>query len=307
MRALVTGARGFVGGHLVEHLVAAGDEVVTTDRTDGGPDICDGPGIAATVREATPDVVYHLAGQADVAASWRDPAGTLRINAEGTLHVLAAAAEAGVDRVVVVSSAEVYGVVPPEAMPITEGHPLSPASPYAASKAAAEMICIAWANRGLGVIRARAFNHLGPGQSEAFVAPAIAGRLIRAGLAGDDHILVGNLDARRDFTDVRDVVAAYRLLALSGHAGVAYNVCSGEHHSIAEVVTRLLAMTGLAIELRPDPALTRPSDLPLLVGDAGLLREHTGWAPTVPLDTTLRDVLDAATLAATTSPPAEES
>lgn len=293
MRALVTGAGGFVGRHLVAHLVSCGDEVVETDRATGGPDVVDVGAMAGLVAEVAPEVVFHLAGQADVAGSWRDPVGTLRANAEGTLATLAACAGAGVGRVVVVTSAEVYGRVDAGAMPIGEDRVLDPVSPYAASKAAAEMICVAWANQGLGVVRARAFNHLGPGQSEAFVAPAIAARLVRARRDGVGHISVGNLEARRDFTDVRDVVRAYRMLAVDGVSGEAYNVCSGRHHSIAEVVEELLTLTGHEVELVTDPALARPSDVPLLVGDPAKIRAQCGWEPEIDLSTTLADVVAA--------------
>lgn len=293
MRALVTGAGGFVGRHLVRHLASCGDEVTETDRATGGPDVTDMGAMDALVAGSAPEVVFHLAGQADVARSWRDPVGTLRANAEGTLAVLAACHRAGVQRVVVVTSAEVYGKVETSAMPIGEDRPLDPVSPYAASKAAAEMLCVAWANQGLGVVRARAFNHLGPGQSEAFVAPAIAARLVRARRDGVGHISVGNLEARRDFTDVRDVVRAYRMLAVGGISGEAYNVCSGRHHSIAEVVEELLELTGHEVELVADPALARPSDVPLLVGDPGKIRRQCGWGPEIDLSTTLADVVAA--------------
>ncbi|MEM7285328.1 MAG: GDP-mannose 4,6-dehydratase [Actinomycetota bacterium] len=302
MRALVTGSGGFVGHHLVEHLASCGDDVTSTDRAHGGPDITDTPALAAVISASGAEVVYHLAGQADVAASWQDPTGTFRANGEGTVAVLAAAAEAGVGRVLVVSSAEVYGIVGPERMPITEAMPLDPASPYAASKAAAEMAAIQWSKRGLDVIRARAFNHLGPGQSERFVAPALAGRLVRAAAAGDPSISVGNLDARRDFTDVRDVVRAYRLLATDGVSGQAYNVCSGVDHAVAEIAAMLLERTDPSIELLPDPDLQRPSDLPILRGDNTSIRDATGWAPEIPLATTLDDVIEAATDALTTAP-----
>lgn len=302
MRAIVTGAGGFVGHHLIRHLSDAGDDVVATDRAQGGPDIVDGDALGALFSGSGADVVYHLAGQADVAASWRDPAGTFRANGEGTVAVLAAAAAAGVGRVLVVSSAEVYGIVAPDRMPVTEQEPLDPASPYAASKAAAEMAAIQWAKRGIDVVRARAFNHLGPGQSERFVAPALAGRLVRAAAAGERSISVGNLDARRDFTDVRDVVRAYRLLALRGESGAAYNVCSGVHHAISDLAAMLLARTDPAIELTPDPELQRPSDLPVLCGDNTAIAAATGWAPEIPLDTTLDDVVAAARAAFATTP-----
>ena len=301
MRALVTGGSGFVGTHLIAHLSEAGDDVVATDRAHGGPDITDRAAITAELDRVRPAVVYHLAGQADVAASWRDPMGTFRANGEGTVAILAGAAEVGCDRVIVVSSAEVYGTVAPEHMPITETMSLDPASPYAASKAAAEMAAIQWNKRGLDVIRARAFNHLGPGQSERFVAPALAGRLVRARAAGETSITVGNLDARRDFTDVRDVVRAYRLLALHGDAGQAYNICSGVDHAIADLARMLLDRTDPSIELHPDPELQRPSDLPVLRGDNTAITRTTGWRPEIPLDTTLDDLVAAtvASLAAT--------
>lgn len=297
----MTGAGGFVGTHLVAHLSACGDQVAATDRAHGGADITDLDAIAAEVGAARPEVIYHLAGQADVAASWRDPVGTWRSNTEGTLAVLAAAADHGVDRVIVVTSAEVYGLVAAADLPVRETAPLNPASPYAASKAAAEMLCIQWANKGLGVIRARAFNHLGPGQSERFVASALAGRLVRAHAEGAASISVGNLDARRDFTDVRDVVRAYRLLAEGGTPGEAYNVCSGQDHAIREIADRLLARTDPAIELTPDPELQRPSDLAVLRGDPGKLRTEVGWTPGFDLDTTLDDVVAAARTAAMTA------
>ena len=292
MHVAVTGAGGFVGPHLTSHLSDHGDTVTATDRAQGGPDITDQAALTTVFEGA--EVVYHLAGQADVAASWRDPTGTFRANGEGTGAVLAAAADAGVRRVVVVSSAEVYGIVGPDAMPVAEHAPLDPASPYAASKAAAEMAARQWGHTGLEVVVARAFNHLGPGQSERFVAPAIAGRLVRAAAAGDRQITVGNLDARRDFTDVRDVVRAYRLLGTTAAPGRAYNVCSGVDHAIADLVAMLLERTDPTITLVPDPALQRPSDLPVLRGDNTAIRAATGWAPTIDLATTLDDIVAAA-------------
>ncbi len=294
MRVYVTGAGGFVGRHLVAHLRDAGDVVSGTDHASGGADILDAGAVMAEMRAASPEVVYHLAGQADVAESWHRPAATFRVNAEGTLNVLAVAADLGVHRVVVVSSAEVYGIVDPTAMPIAESVPLDPASPYAASKAAAEMVCIQWANRGLGVVRARAFNHLGPGQSERFVVAALAGRLVRARRSGLTAVPVGNLGARRDFTDVRDVVRAYRLLATLAPAGGVYNVCTGEDHPIAVVAGLLQERIDPGIELIPDPELQRPSDVPVLRGDPSLLQRTTGWKPEIPLARSLDDVVAAA-------------
>jgi GDP-4-dehydro-6-deoxy-D-mannose reductase len=294
MRAVVTGGLGFVGRHLVRHLREAGDEVTTLDHHgDHAVDITDGPAVAAALGEVRPDAVYHLAGWADVGASWRDPVAVLRVNAEGTLHVLRACTEAGVARVLAVASADVYGVVTEAELPLTEASPLRPTSPYAASKVAADALAQqAFLGHGLGVVRVRPFNHLGPGQSEQFVAPAIAARIARAERDGADSITVGNLSARRDVTDVRDVVRAYRLLIETGDAGEVYNVCTGEDLAVQTLADLLVGLARRPIELVPDPALLRPVDLPVLRGDASKLRAATGWAPGISIEQTVADLLD---------------
>jgi GDP-4-dehydro-6-deoxy-D-mannose reductase len=294
MRAVVTGGLGFVGRHLVRHLRDAGDEVITLDRKgDLAVDITDGPAVAAALAEVSPDAVYHLAGWADVGASWADPVGVLRVNAEGTLHVLRACLAAGVQRVLAVASADVYGVVTEAELPLTEASPLRPTSPYAASKLAADAVAQqAFLGHGLGVVRVRPFNHLGPGQSEQFVAPAIAARIARAERDGADTISVGNLSARRDVTDVRDVVRAYRLLVAGGEPGEVYNVCSGVDVSIQALADHLVGLARRPIRLVTDPALLRPVDLPVLRGDATKLHAATGWKPEIPIEQTLADLLD---------------
>jgi GDP-4-dehydro-6-deoxy-D-mannose reductase len=292
VRALVTGAAGFVGRHLVAELTAAGDDVTETDRHTG-LDILDPEGLAELFAESRPEVVFHLAGQADVGGSWSSPVETFRVNAEGTLNVLLAAAEHGTERVVAVASADVYGQVPTDELPIGEDRPLRPHSPYGASKAAADLISLqAFLGRGLGVIRARPFNHLGPGQSDRFVAPALASRIARNEVEGLDELAVGDLTPRRDFTDVRDVVRAYRLLALHGEPGEAYNVCSGRDVSIQELADQLIALADHPMRLVPDESLFRPVDTPVLRGDPTRLQAATGWEPELPLDQTLADVLD---------------
>lgn len=293
MRALVTGANGFVGRHLVAHLRAAGDEVITTDRSEGGPDLLDAEGWARTFAAARPEVVFHLAGDADVGGSWKHARETFRINAEGTLVVLAAARDHGATRVVNVGSADVYGKVPADRLPITESHPLEPASPYAASKIAADYLGLqAWLGWGLEVIRVRPFNHIGPGQSDRFVAPAIAMRIAHNEIDGGDEVPVGNLTPQRDLTDVRDVVRAYRLLADHGEPGEVYNVCSGQAVAISEIAEQLLAMATRPMRLVSDPELFRPVDLPVLVGDFSKLRERTGWQPEIPIGTTIKDLME---------------
>lgn len=294
MRAVVTGGLGFVGQHLVRHLRDAGDEVTTLDhRGPGAVDITDGPAVAAALAAVAPEAVYHLAGWADVGASWGDPVTVLRVNAEGTLHVLRACAAAGVQRVLAVASADVYGVVTEAELPLTEASPLRPTSPYAASKVAADALAQqAFLGHGLGVVRVRPFNHLGPGQSEAFVAPAIAARIARAERDDTGTIPVGNLSARRDVTDVRDVVRAYRLLIEHATPGEVYNVCTGEDLAVQSLADLLVGLARRPIELVTDPALLRPVDLPVLRGDASKLRAATGWEPGIPIEQTVSDLLD---------------
>ena len=292
MKALVTGATGFVGPYLARHLADNGDEVVETDRSTG-LDICDRESLEAMLAEVAPDVIYHLAGDSDVGGSWHHPADTFRANAEGTLHVLEAARAVGVGRVLTIGSADVYGTVTPEELPLTENSELRPTSPYAASKVAAEYLSLqAWLGYGLEVIRVRAFNHLGPGQSPRFVTPAIAHRIVENERSGDTTVPVGNLTAERDLTDVRDVVRAYRLLATTGTPGEVYNVCSGRSSAIRQLAEQLLELAVHPMELTTDPALLRPVDIPVLRGDNSKLRAATGWTPEIPLERTLSDLME---------------
>jgi GDP-4-dehydro-6-deoxy-D-mannose reductase len=294
MKALVTGASGFVGPHLIAHLEASGDEVAVLDRRASPPvDLADLAAVCDTVAGAGPDVVYHLAGWADVGASWRHPVEAFHANAVGTLHLLEACRAADVGRVLIVGSADLYGKVEEHELPLTESSPLRPTSPYAASKAAAEDLAVqAHLGHGLETVRVRPFNHLGPGQSEAFVAPGLAARIARAEQSGDRSIPVGNLSARRDLTDVRDVVRAYRLVATQGEPGAVYNVCSGRALAISELAQGLLAHATVELELVVDPDLLRPVDLPVLRGDASALAAATGWQPQIPIEQTLADLLD---------------
>lgn len=291
MKALVTGSSGFAGRYLVEHLTAEGDEVVGLDRSEG-VDIRLAEQVDHAVSAARPEVIYHLAGWADVGASWNDPRGAFEANAVGTLNVLEAARAAWTKRVIVVGSADVYGIVDPVDLPLVETSPVRPASPYAASKLSAEALASqAWHGHGLETVIVRAFNHLGPRQSPAFVAPGIALRVARNEREGKDQVEVGNLTPRRDFTDVRDVVRAYRLLALSGEPGETYQVCSGVDVSIGELAEALVSQARSPMELVADPDLQRPVDLPVLRGSYDKLAAATGWAPQIPLDETLADLL----------------
>ena len=291
VRALVTGGKGFVGSWLVAHLRDAGDEVTSVDHE---VDVTDADAVRAAVLAASPEAIYHLAALTHVGRSWHDPGAVMRVNALGTLYVLEAARACDPPpRVLLVSSAEVYGAVVEADLPVTEDAPLAPVTPYAASKVAAEYVGVqAHLAYGLPVVRVRPFNHVGPGQASGFVVPSLAERIVAAGRTGAPTVGVGNLSARRDLTDVRDVVRAYRLLVARGVAGEVYNVCSGRALSIRSVAERMLALAGSELELVPDPALVRPVDVPVVCGDPGKLRAATGWAPELDLDRTLRDVLD---------------
>lgn len=290
MKAFVTGGTGFVGQWLVAHLLDAGDEVVVADQD---LEITDDASVRTVIGDARPDVIYHLAAQAHVAESWGAPLRTFSINALGTLCVLEAArALRSAPAFVLLSSAEAYGVVDPAQLPVGEDTPLRPVTPYAASKAAAELLGLQAAlGSHLPVVRARPFNMIGPGQSSTFVVAALAQRMARAERDGVDHIVVGNLSPRRDFVDVRDAVRAFRLLAEHGEAAAAYNVCSGQDLAIEELAERLLALAGIDLRLVTDPALARPVEVPRMLGDPGRLRSATGWHAEISLDRTLGDVL----------------
>lgn len=293
MKAAITGARGFVGPHLVAHLEAMGDDVIGLDRS--GPeqfDVTDTASVRDTIKELGPDVVYHLAALSHVGQSWDAPNLTMRVNVEGTLNVLRACTAARVQRVVVVGSAEEYGRVRPEDVPLREDAPLRPVTPYGASKVAADFLALqAFLGDGLATIRARPFSHTGPGQTDQFVIPALARRIAQAERADADEIVVGSLDPVRDITDVRDVVRAYRMLAVDGIPGEVYNVCTGTGIAIAEIAERLVARATRPLAVRVDPGLVRPVEVPRLIGDATRLRSHTGWRPEIALDRTLDDVL----------------
>jgi GDP-4-dehydro-6-deoxy-D-mannose reductase len=291
VRAFVTGGQGFVGPWLIEHLEACGDEVEAP-----GPDvdITIPDAIGAAVAAARPDAVYHLAAQSSVGSSWTDVGQTFAVNTLGTVNVLEAA-RACTDRprVLLVSSSEVYGAVQPDELPVTEEAALRPSTPYAASKAAAEMAGIqAWLGRGLEVVRVRPFNHTGPGQQPQFVIPALARQIIEAAERGAGSLQTGNLTASRDISDVRDVVRGYRLLVERGTAGQVYNLCTGRSVAIEDLAYRLLQLAGVDLEIQVDPGRLRPVDVPDMRGDPTRLRQATGWEPLVALDRTLTDVLD---------------
>ena len=299
MRVVVTGATGFVGGHLLAALRAAGHEPVALGGPHDPPpaiavDLLDSAAVRDVVAGAAPDAIVHLAGQAFVPLSVVDPLGTLAVNATGTAHALEAA-RAVRARVLVVSSAEVYGIQRPERMPLDETAVLRPGNAYAASKVAAETYALAWhRSYGLDVVVARPFNHIGPGQDERFVVASFARQLADIAGGAPPLLRVGNLEAQRDFLDVRDVAAAYVLLLANGRAGEVYNICSGRPVAIREVLRQLITIARVPVEIRDDPERMRSSDLPILSGDATKLRAETGWEPQYSLAASLRDIYEAA-------------
>jgi GDP-4-dehydro-6-deoxy-D-mannose reductase len=293
MKVAVTGSSGFVGSHLVPYLRSRGDDVVTIDRTGTPPvDVTDAAEVREVLRAARPEAVYHLAALSHVGRSWDAPEAVFRINAMGALNVLRACIDAGVERVLVAGSADVYGVVGSDDLPLTEESRIRPITPYGASKAAADVLALqAYLGDGLGTLRVRAFNHTGPGQSASMLVPGLAQRIADAERSANSKIAVGQLDIVRDLTDVRDIVRAYRLLVEHGTPGEAYNVCSGHGATVREIAEELMAMSDSALTLVVDSELLRTVDVPRLVGSPAKLSSATRWEPEIDLQTTMYDVL----------------
>jgi len=289
VHALVTGSAGFVGRRLIPRLRAAGFEVAGTDLE---LDVADASAVASKVAELRPEAIVHLAALSSVAASRRKPELAYRVNYLGALSVLEAAARAAPEaRVLLVGSAEEYGSAEPGSLPFTEAAPLRPGSPYARTKAAADLLGAKYAERGLDVVRVRPFNHAGPGQSDVFVLASFARQVAEIESRGREPVLrVGNLNSVRDFLDIEDVIEAYlRLLDRGVPAGV-YNVASGNGAPLSDHLDALLALARLRPAIEVDPERLRPADFS--VGDASRLREATGWEPRVPLSRTLERVLE---------------
>jgi GDP-4-dehydro-6-deoxy-D-mannose reductase len=309
LKALITGVSGFVGSHLAEYLLDSGEWEVA--GTVFGPygniaDLCGQLELYPAelsrldvmtfiLEQARPDVIFHLAAQPLVSASRRDPWGTLESNIRMQLNVLEGVAEVKPEcRVLVVGSSEEYGLLSPQDLPVDEETPLRPLSPYALSKVAQDLMGLQYyLTHNLHVIRVRPFNHIGPRQRTGFVAADLASQVAAAEVGLQPPVVeVGNLEARRDFSDVRDVVRAYVQLMASGEPGQVYNIGSGQSHSVEELLTTLLSMSQVPIEVRRDPDRMRPSDIPEVVCDATRLRECTGWQTTIPFEQSLRSVLE---------------
>jgi GDP-4-dehydro-6-deoxy-D-mannose reductase len=308
LRVLVTGAGGFVGGHLCRYLIERTEwKVVGTVYPKlAAPslrhsrlqyrhiDLRDPAGVTDLVEQVAPEGIFHLAAQSSVSGSYSDPWTTLESNVRGQLNLLESVRLSGrAVRFLVVGSNEEYGAPQPDELPQTETSPLRPQSPYAVSKVAQDMMGLQYnLAHGVEVIRVRPFNHTGPGQSPRFVVPAFASQVARIEAGKQTPVLkVGNLDVSRDFTDVRDIVAAYVLAVQDGDPGDVYNLCSGQPRSVKWVLDTLLSAVDADITVERDPNRYRPADTPLVYGDSMKFRSLTGWCPRIPFEQTLLDTL----------------
>jgi len=303
MRVLVTGVRGFVGRHLVPELSRHGHTVygVTLPGEEPFPppygftcDIRDAESVRQAVRQAAPEACVHLAGIAFVPTGWTNPDLVFSVNLNGTIHLLEALrSEAPGARTLVVTSSEVYGREP-SARALTEEAPLNPSNLYAVSKVAADLSSALYARRyGMTVMTARPQNHIGPGQSPNFMSQSFAAQLAAIASGKAPPILrVGNLECLRDFTDVRDVARAYRLLLEGGRAGEAYNIASGKLIPVRTVLDELCGLSGTRPTLQTDPERYRPTDSPPLLS-IERIRQRVNWQPEIPLARTLRDIYEA--------------
>lgn len=309
MRALITGINGFVGGHLAEHLLATGawdvaglarQPTLAFGALDGrvtyiAADLNDRDQALMALASVRPDVIFHLAGQSNVPRAFADPHTTVQTNISAQLNLFLSVLQLRLDPLMIIASSnEIYGMVRPEELPLTEETPLRPVNPYAVSKAAQDLFAYQYyISHQLRTIRLRPFNHIGPRQTEAFVVPAFAAQIARieAGLQ-PPTLRVGNLAAERDFSDVRDIARAYELAALYGEVGAAYNVGSEQAVSVRRLLEILLAFSTHDVQIEPDPSRMRPSDVPRVVCNASRFRAATGWKPLIPLEQTLFDTLE---------------
>ncbi len=270
----------------IEHVV---DKITVVDA-----DLRDASSVDSLVADIKPDWIFHLAAQSYVVSSWKVPSETITTNIVGTVNVFEAVRRAKYSpRILVACSSEEYGFVEPEEIPITEDNALRPLSPYGVSKVGQDLLSYQYfKSYGTDVVRTRAFNHTGPRRGRVFVCSDFAIQIVEAQKGLRPYVSVGNVEAVRDFADVRDVVRAYWLALERGEAGEVYNICTGEGYSIREVLDMLMAVSGADVEVQQDSKRLRPSDVPLLIGDNTKFSERTGWHPEIPFEQTLSDILD---------------
>ncbi len=306
MKALIIGAGGFVGGYLIDELAQnLGWEVYGTklpaETVSGGRaeicdlDILDEAAVSDCLSRIRPDIVYHLAAQSSATVSWRMPALTVDINIRGAVNVLEAVRQLDYKpRLVLIGSSEEYGRISEEECPISETHPAEPKNVYAITKLAQNMLGRLYADTyGTDVVMVRAFNHIGPRQLPQFVTSDFCKQVAEIEAGRREPVMyVGNLSAKRDFTDVRDIVRAYGLLGTKGRSGETYNVGSGRAQAVSSLLDMILGLSGAEIEVRVDAERMRPVDVPLLEADIRKLTADTGWKPEIPIRQTIGDILN---------------
>jgi len=310
VKALITGITGFVGSHLAEFLLEQGCEVFGTARWRSRRDniehlegrvrlvdcdMKDAVSIRRILQDIQPDHIYHLAAQSFVPVSWQAPAETLETNIIGQVNLFEGCRAVGINPLIqIAGSSEEYGLVHPDELPIKETNPLRPLSPYAVSKVTQDVLAYQYhQSYGLNAVRTRAFNHTGPRRGEVFVTSNFAKQIASIEKGRQEPVVrVGNLEAERDFSDVRDIVRGYWLALTRGEPGEVYNLASGRAVPIRFVLDTLLAQAKVQIRVEQDPARLRPSDVPRLLGDYSKFRERTGWEPQIPLEQTLTDLLN---------------
>jgi GDP-4-dehydro-6-deoxy-D-mannose reductase len=309
-KVLITGITGFAGSHLSELLLKKGYQIFGTARPRSktenidhlsqkiklfDADILDSHSVYEVIHTVKPNFIFHLAAQSFVPTSWASPANTLETNLIGSVHLFEAVRKVGIKpRIQIACSSEEYGLIKPSEIPVKETNPLRPLSPYAVSKVAMDMLGYQYfQSYQMKIIRTRAFNHTGPRRGESFVCSNFAKQIAQIEKGKKKPaLMVGNLEAKRDFTDVRDIVRGYLLAVQKGEPGQVYNLCSGKAITIKEVLNLLLGMAKIKIEVKKDPARMRPSDVPILEGDYSQFKKRTGWQPRIPFEKTLRDLLD---------------
>jgi len=309
-KALVTGITGFAGSHLAELLLGEKYEVHGLcrwrSRTENiehiknkihliEGDLLDAHSLQNLMMNVRPDIVFHLAAQSFVPASWTSPAVTLEINLVGTCNLFEAVKSAQINPMIQIAcSSEEYGLVKPKEVPIKESNPLRPLSPYAVSKVAMDYLGYQYFKSfGMKIVRTRGFNHTGPRRGEVFVCSTFTKQIaeIEKGLK-EPIIKVGNLSAKRDFTDVRDMVNGYYLAVLKGKPGEVYNICSEKAIEIGKVLEMVIKMSKVKVKIEKDPSRMRPSDVPILLGTSAKFRDQTGWQPKIKFEKTLKDLLN---------------
>lgn len=309
-KAFITGIAGFVGSHLAELLLSKGYEVhglcrprSKTDHIESiysklhlsDADLMDSHSLYDSISRIKPDYIFHLAAQSFVPTSWKSPSVTLEVNVVGSANLFEAVRQAGINPAIQIAcSSEEYGLVHKDEVPITENNPLRPLSPYAVSKVAMDYLGYQYhESYGMNIIRTRGFNHTGPRRGATFAESSFARQIAMIEKGKQEPVIyVGNLDAERDYTDVRDMVAAYLLSVEKCEPGEVYNICTGESIVIGDMLDLLLSFSKVKVEIKEDPERMRPSDVPILTGDNSKFVAKTGWKPTIPFKQTMEDLLN---------------